>query len=472
MTPLLSFYGDDFTGTVATAQLLSSLGVSTVVFPRPPSRSHLDRHFPEVAAVGIAGTARAWPVDEMGRQLRPALEAVKTLGAPMVLYKISSTFDSSPEIGSVGRAIEIGRAVYSTGLVPLIPAAPKMGRMTVFGNHFAEGDDGRIHRLDRQPSMANHPVTPMGEADLLRHLAKQTRLPSGLVDVRALEGGAVDVAHRVKSLESDGVAIALFDVLFDRHLALACETLWDMADAHPPLFVVGSHELGEGLGRVIRDRAMAGSTAASPPSIDVSEPGPLLAVSGSCSTMTRLQLLDAIDSGFFEVAVDVDAICDPARCQREERRIVAVCRDRVDAGQSVVVHTCMGADDPRIDALDARVGGEARLTPELHDDLGHALGRVTAEVLRLTGLRRVAVAGGDTSGRVLAHLRVGALVLDTASVDRDPVCYIRSDDTDMDGVQVALKGGQTGGVHYFTDIRDARMVDSGDVESPLEMRDT
>ena len=62
---------------------------------------------------------------------------------------------------------------------------PALGRYCVFGNLFAKmgiGSDGKIYRLDKHPSMSNHPVTPMKEADLRIHLGKQTNRKIGLID--------------------------------------------------------------------------------------------------------------------------------------------------------------------------------------------------------------------------------------------------------------------------------------------------
>ena len=84
----------------------------------------------------------------------------------------------------IGKAAELGIGDWA----PLVVGAPKIGRWQMFGNLFARTPDG-VARLDRHPTMAVHPVTPMHEADVRRHLADQTALPVGLVDVLALQAG-------------------------------------------------------------------------------------------------------------------------------------------------------------------------------------------------------------------------------------------------------------------------------------------
>jgi hypothetical protein len=107
----------------------------------------------------------------------PALyEALVATGAPLVHYKACSTMDSAPEVGSLGRALELGLAATGEACAPILFASPEMGRFQAFGTLFAVGPGG-IHRIDRHPVMARHPVTPIEEADICCHLARQTDLP-------------------------------------------------------------------------------------------------------------------------------------------------------------------------------------------------------------------------------------------------------------------------------------------------------
>ena len=102
---------------------------------------------------------------------------LKGLDARFCHYKVCSTFDSSPDVGNIGRAIEIGRRVFGQRVTPLVVGAPQLKRYTAFGHLFA-GYQGQTYRIDRHPVMSRHPVTPMDEADLRIHLSRQTDLPS------------------------------------------------------------------------------------------------------------------------------------------------------------------------------------------------------------------------------------------------------------------------------------------------------
>src|SRR5688572_23342697 len=115
---LLTYYGDDFTGSTDALEALSRGGVRTVLFMEPPTRELVAAYLATSdgaqgpAAVGLAGMSRAMTPEEMDEALPPAFEALKRLGAPLCHYKVCSTFDSAPHVGSIGRATEIGREVF------------------------------------------------------------------------------------------------------------------------------------------------------------------------------------------------------------------------------------------------------------------------------------------------------------------------------------------------------------------------
>ena len=110
---LLTYYGDDLTGSTDSLEALELGGIPTVLFLESPTQEQLAR-FPEVRAVGMAGISRTMTPDEMDAALPGAFESLKNFGAPLTHYKVCSTFDSSPEIGSIGRATEIGRRDISS----------------------------------------------------------------------------------------------------------------------------------------------------------------------------------------------------------------------------------------------------------------------------------------------------------------------------------------------------------------------
>src|SRR4030095_7826732 len=181
---LLAFYGDDFTGSTDALEFINKAGAKTVLFTEPPTTEQL-KSFPGLDAYGVAGKTRALDPGEMEKILVPAFERMKTIGAKHIHYKVCSTFDSSPTVGSIGKAIDCGAEVFNSNMIPVLGGMPALGRYCVFGNLFARmgiGSNGKIYRIDQHPSMSKHPVTPMGESDLRIHLGRQTNKKIGLID--------------------------------------------------------------------------------------------------------------------------------------------------------------------------------------------------------------------------------------------------------------------------------------------------
>ena len=104
-SPLLSYYGDDFAGSTDALEALAIQGVSTVLFLGIPDERVFAR-FSGYRAIGLAGSSRSRSPEWMSDHLPAAFRWLQAQAAPLCQYKICSTFDSSPEIGSIGRALE------------------------------------------------------------------------------------------------------------------------------------------------------------------------------------------------------------------------------------------------------------------------------------------------------------------------------------------------------------------------------
>src|SRR5687767_5001313 len=180
--PLLGWYGDDFTGATDTLATLTQAGLRAMLFMGVPSGGQqaaaaraLDG---ALDAVGIAGASRSMAPAAMEGELEPVGAFFAALGSRVLHYKVCSTFDSAPEVGSIGMAVRVLRRHVRHAFVPIVGGQPNLGRYCAFSNLFAAaGSGGAVERIDRHPTMRNHPMTPMKEADLRRHLALQGLQP-------------------------------------------------------------------------------------------------------------------------------------------------------------------------------------------------------------------------------------------------------------------------------------------------------
>jgi uncharacterized protein YgbK (DUF1537 family) len=420
MTLRYAFYGDDFTGSTDVLEQLAEGGVPAVLFLRTPDEPLLAR-FADVQAMGIAGDSRSRPPEWMTAHL-PGI--YRTLGdAPLVHYKTCSTFDSSPQTGSIGRALELGLAAFG-GRAAIIVGAPHLRRYIAFGNLFAAAG-AEVYRIDRHPTMAHHPVTPMHEADLIRHLAAQTDTRIASVPLDRIEAG--DAIAAFDAAEADAV---LFDGVSMRDLAATGDVLLSRAVR----FAVGS----SGVTRALVLAWQAARLIAPPPAPPrATAHDRLLVVSGSCSPVTARQIARGTADGYTPARADVAALLRGETA--EEDRLVAASAAALAASGRAVIHSAEGP-----------LGAAA---PAAGDRLGAALGRVTHAVIRRTGLRRLLFAGGDTSSHGVAQLGIDALTWAAPIARGAPLVRAHASDPAVDGLELVLKGGQIGGEDFFEQVR-------------------
>ena len=438
--PLLAFYGDDFTGSTDALESLATIGLRTVLFLQAPSPAQL-RRFPGLRAFGVAGTGRTMSPARMTRELPPLFRALKASGTPVVHYKMCSTFDSSPRVGSIGKAIDVAQGIFRCRFVPLLVGAPMLGRYCVFGNLFARsGLDSEPHRLDRHPTMRHHPTTPMNEADLRLHLARQTRKRIGLLDVVQLE--SADAAQRLHQLLDAGAEIILFDVLNASHLPRLGEFIGSQQNARHPLFVVGSSCVEYALAAWWRQ---AGILPTPPPPSPLKPASALAVVSGSCSPVTDRQIRRAVEAGFAEIALDTAALVHPRSRPAEMDRVLNTVLS-LSAPRGVILHTARGPRDPRL-ADTQRLLKRFRLQSAA--TLGTILGELLSRVLERTGWTRGAIAGGDTSSFAARALGVEALEFEAPIAPGAPLCRVHAPGHPTDGREIVFKGGQNGRDDFF-----------------------
>ena len=388
----------------------------------------------------------------MEELLPDAFAALARLSAPIAHYKVCSTFDSAPHVGSIGKAIDLAAPILGGDWHPLLVAAPPIHRYQLFGNLFATVD-GVGYRLDRHPTVSRHPTTPMDEADVRVHLAKQTTRTIGLVDYLALASGKGDAA--LARTRSDGAEIVAIDVLDDRSLAEAGRLIWENRGER--LLVIGSQGVEYAL---IAHWRAAGLIGDPPPAREAGE-ARIAAVSGSCSPVTGRQIDWAEANGLAAIRLDVAAAVDEDRWRSVLDGAIEAATKALAAGLSALVYTARGPDDAAIPALKQAILVAGESEEDVNARIGHGLGAILRAVVTSTDIRRVAIAGGDTSGHALAGLGIMAL---EAEVALTPACGInraRSDDADIDGLEVALKGGQMGPVDYFGMIERGRPQQDG-----------
>ncbi len=421
---LFSYYGDDFTGSTDALEALAANGVRTALFLGTPDPHDL-KQFAGYQAIGIAGESRSRNPEWMERFLPEKFRWIRSLGAPLCQYKVCSTFDSSPQIGNIGVAMRIGREAFEGRCVPVVVAAPHLGRYVLFGNLFAAAGGDEVFRIDRHPTMRRHPVTPMQESDLRIHLGKQRPDAVELLDILALTGANASAA--MERILLNNPTVIVFDGLNHRSALETGRLLWIKRAEHP--FVAGSSGLTHALILHWREAGLI------PASFSPAEPRPadrIIVVSGSCSPMTEMQINCALQTGF--VGIHTAGLA--------ANELLNQGAEVLAGGRNLIVYSALGPHN-----LGGSLAGE---------DLGRYLGTVLRELVSRTGVRRAVIAGGDTASHAASQLGIHALTFAAVMAPGAPLCRAHSTDPLMDGLELVLKGGQVGGSDFFEKVLKGR----------------
>ena len=437
-TPLIGWYGDDFTGATDTLAVLAQAGLRAMLFMVVPGNEALAAAGP-LDAVGIAGAARSMAPDAMRAELAGVGRFFQTLATPVLHYKVCSTFDSAPQVGNIACAIATLLPSVQHRWVPIVAGQPSLGRYCAFSNLFAAaGTGGTVHRIDRHPTMRQHPVTPMGEADLRLHLAAQ-----GLHNI-----GALHYPQYATHADTLDATVApwlqqplLMDVADAAHLAPVGRLLWQQAQ-HARLLAVGSSVVAQALLAHWRTTgtlpASAGTPAAAPALATTAEIGPVFALAGSLSPLTARQVAAA--RSYARITVDAQGLAGDAAYASALLQEVG---QHLDAGQHVLVCTAPTSHG----AADTSQAGR----------VAHASARLVADVLARQAaqgrpLRRVGIAGGDTSSHAVEALDLWGLSCRATLCPGVTLSRAHSANPALDGLELMLKGGQMGGDDLFEQL--------------------
>lgn len=410
---LLGVIADDFTGASDIANTLAKdragePGLSTTLFLGLPLKEA-----PAGCEAGvIALKTRSIPADEAVATSLAALAWLRAQGCRQIVFKYCSTFDSTPpgNIGPVGEAL--AEALGAKGVV-VCPAFPGAGRTVYQGNLFV-GDVPL-----NESSLRDHPLNPMTDSDLRRWLKRQARAPVGAVGWPVVHKGAAAIRSALAEVAERDQTLVVVDAIADEDLLAIGHAVAGM-----PL-ITGGSGIALGLGRNFSsDRQASGKRAAFE-----GIAGPEAILAGSCSQATLSQI--EYHAGRHPVlAIDVEAV------MLGETTPQAVAGFLLDHGGEAPLAYSSGSQN-RVKALQDKHGRAA-----IAERLDHFFADIACE-LTGRGLRRLVVAGGETSGAVVSALGLDALTIGPEIAPGVPV--VVSDKA----LALALKSGNFGQVDFF-----------------------
>jgi uncharacterized protein YgbK (DUF1537 family) len=419
---LLGAIADDFTGATDLANTLVRGGmrcVQTIGVPDGPLDAEAD-------AVVVALKSRTIAAADAVAQSLQALRWLQAQGVEQVYFKYCSTFDSTPQgnIGPVTDALLDAMHGKDQGFTIACPAFPTNQR-TVFKGHLFVGDV-----LLSDSGMRNHPLTPMTDANLVRVLQAQARRKVGLVAHETVARGPAAIRERFDALRAQGIGVAVLDAISDADLMQIGAALDGMK------LVTAGSGIAMGLPQnwVARGALAADARAQALPAVS----GRSAVLSGSCSVATNAQVRHFRDQGRPALRIDPVAL---AAGEDAVTQALAWCDAQRADGPLLVYATAEPAAVQRVQAeLGAARAGEL---------VEHALARIATGLVE-RGVRRLVVAGGETSGAVVQALGVTQLAIGAQIDPGVPWTAARSPAARNGWLHLALKSGNFGSTDFFT----------------------
>ena len=426
---LFGAVADDDTGASDLAGMLAEQALRTLLVIDLPGQRQFDEWCEGQHAVVMAeGTRNLRPAEARART-RSALRLLKSRDPRVFQIKYCSTFDSTPE-GNIGPAIDAALEELQEEFTVALPALPVNGRTTYQGHHFVH------ERLLSDSHMREHPLTPMTDANLVRHLARQTVRRVGLAPYESVEAGADELERGFERLRADGVSIAVVDCLSDAHVETVCRAAVDLR------LVTGGSAFGQGLPAVWRERGWVEGLDArkATPSPPTDEGRGRLVVAGSCSVATRAQNRRLESNGPPAFRVEPRALLN---ADSGHASLIESVRAQLAAGRDCLLYT---TDEPaEVARVQEWAAGQGLDVPALGHAIAYALADLVSEILEGVEAGGLVFAGGETSGALCRRLNLGALRVGRNIEPGVPLCLSLG----RYRLPVVLKSGNFGGDDFY-----------------------
>jgi uncharacterized protein YgbK (DUF1537 family) len=412
---LFGAIADDYTGGSDLAGRLRERGVRTVQLFGIPSAEDVEAIAGRYEAVVLCLKSRSIDPADARAQSLSALTVLRDFGARQIHFKYCSTFDSTV-CGNIGPVTDALLGALSTTFTIAVPALPGNGRTQYLGYLFVGGE------LLSESPLRHHPLNPMTDSNLVRHLQAQTRRRVGLIELQTVARGPEAIRVRIDTLRSDGIEIALVDAISDFDLEQIAEAVLDL-----PL-ITGGSGLGMALPRLWRNQGLLPAHDVETPA----QPGPggTLILSGSCSAATLRQLSVLEEAGYQSIAMDTQTVVEDP--DAEAQRLSQASADALASVGIAIVRSSA--------PVAARAAGE-----ETSHAIEQSFGALAKRLIESNVITRLIVAGGETSGAVVNALGIRAVEV-TGTIDPG-VPGLRT----LSGrpLWLALKSGNFGAPDFF-----------------------
>lgn len=409
--PVFGCVADDFTGAGDAASFLVQGGMSVQLFCGIPAEG--SRIAEGVQAVVIALKSRTQETDDAVKDTVEALRWLKEKGVRQFYLKYCSTFDSTPK-GNIGPIADAAMEFLEVSCTILCPALPVNGRVVRHGELYVGGVP-----LQESP-MKNHPLTPMWDSSVARLMMPQSRYSCVELWKEQLDQDGADIW---KELAERSSGAEHYYIIPDYQDQADGERIAELFGGLKLL--TGGSGLLEPLARRLSTQQQGGQA------LDIRAAGAAILLAGSCSKATLGQIAYFQSHGGFSYKIDPAALLDGS-----ER--VGNAWDFVMAheGAPVLVYSSDTAEHVK----ESQRLGQSRIADMLEQAAAELAERAVEH-----GIRRVIVAGGETSGAVTKRLRFSSYRIGKSVAPGVPV-MIPLENPD---IRLVLKSGNFGQEDFF-----------------------
>ncbi|MDJ1134638.1 four-carbon acid sugar kinase family protein [Streptomyces iconiensis] len=361
---------DDLTGANATAAGFARTGMRAVTLGADQGPGRAAEFARRFDAVVVSTDSRHSPPAEAAALMRAAIAAAGPTA--LVCNRVDSTLRGNLGATTAAALDAVRERTGRRAVALCAPAHPEAGRQTVQGRQLLGGV-----RLE-ETELARDPRSPLPTSDVAALLGRQAALRTAHLPLAAVTGEPAELRALVATSLAGGAEVLIADALTTEHLdriaraavtAAPAEAVWLGVDPGP-----ASVALARALGLA-----------------DQPEGAPVLAVSGSATRLTRLQLA-RLRAEHPVTAVRMPA--SPGQDDTEKAALeLAEALGRARPGEVVLLATVL--DDTDV---------VERIGPDAAERLPGALARTVRRALERHAVDGLFATGGDVSAALFAEL--------------------------------------------------------------------
>lgn len=414
---LLGCIADDFTGAGDIASFLMKGGLHTILTNGIPDAGDIPS---DAQAAVISLKSRTAPIQEAVEDTLESIKALESYGCQRFYIKYCSTFDSTPQ-GNIGPVLDAVLEYLGERYTILCPSLPVNGRTVKDGILY-------VNKVPLSESgMKDHPLTPMWDSRIKMLMKSQSRYPCIELGEQYYRCPEEEVAAYIRGQTEGQVHYYLvpdYETEEDaKHIIRLFSDLRVMT---------GGSGLASSYARSLAQEAQ--DVGGSVPSVDSRTEGAALIAAGSISKATVGQIHFYKEKGLPYYKICPEALwgrtITAGKIWEEIKDIVA------EQNEPILVY----CSDSQKDIEKGReLGGYT---------FAALLERTLAEVVNIAaenGVRRLIIAGGETSGAVIKKLGYKTFYVGESAAPGVPVLVPHG----ADDMRLILKSGNFGQEDFF-----------------------